>query len=101
MPSRRLTIVVVAAAAAAARVRAAEVDADTSNLFTAGLSPTGLPPATHYWCGWQAGAVGPALRTKLQALVDAGSAFVYDGEAVDPDAVLAALGLMRVVPAGV
>jgi len=97
---RRLTIVVKAAVVGSANTWAAQVDTggQGDRTFTVALSPTGLPPATHYWCGWQMDPTDDSgMRTRLAAAVAAGNAFVYDGLTVDPQTVLAGLGLQRVV----
>lgn len=100
---RRLTIVVTAAIAAVANARAKEVDTvGGERTFTEGLSLTGLPPATHYWCSWQMDDDWDArIKQKLQNAVDNGNAFVFNGNIRTPEWVLQQLGLKVVgVPLG-
>jgi len=96
--TRRLIIVVTASAAGAANARAKEVDPEGGErAFTAGLSPTGEEPATHYWCSWALRESDDgAMRTKLAAAVAAGLARVFNGNARTPESVLAELGLAMV-----
>ena len=72
--TRRLIIVVTASAAGAANARAKEVDPEGGErAFTAGLSPTGEEPATHYWCSWAVREdEDSSLYAKLAAAVAAG-----------------------------
>jgi hypothetical protein len=101
--NRRLIIVVKAAAAAAANARAKELDSEGGErTFTVGLSTTGLPPVTHYWCSWQMDDDWDArIKENLQNAVDNGNAWVFNGNIRTPEWVLQQLGLKRVeVPVG-
>lgn len=96
--TKRLLIVVTADVAAQANTHAKGVDAaGGERTFTAGLSPTGQAPATHYWCSW---AMRPAedtdLRSRLAALVGSGKVRVYDGTTTTPGQVLQTLGLQPI-----
>lgn len=95
---RRLIILVTAEIAAQANARAKELDAEGGErTFTVGLSATGAAPATHYWCNWGlTGSGDAAVRSRLGALVDAGSAKVFDGNSRAPESVLAEVGLRRI-----
>lgn len=95
--TRRLIIVVDADTAAVANARAAELDvAGGAQTFTVGLSPSGNPPATAYWCSWQmTPGWDSGIRTRLQNAINANKARVYDGLTTTPEQVLAALGLRR------
>ena len=104
MPSRRHALLVIPLAykdeanSDAAAFSGREEDLRT---FEAGkLSATGLAPATHYWCGlscseetWQALTTTYASRYPLAHIEE------YDlgADPGRPDAVLAGMGLKRIV----
>lgn len=75
------TIIVPAAQAQAAREAAAQIPGG-EGMFTAGLSPTGAEPATHYI---SSGYLPAELLASLQGIADC-----YDNEAGE---VMAALGM--------
>lgn len=94
--TERLLILIEAGVQNVANLQAAKVDTDGGGeqTFTVGLSPTGQPPATHYWCSWQ---MTPGERASfinfMEALVNSGRAWIYDGEVVTPAEILAEHGL--------
>jgi len=98
--AKRIIIVVKAAAAQAANNRAKEIDvAGGERTFTVGLSASGKLPATHYWCSWRLpDGDHDAIRSKLQAAIDANNARVFNAATTSPDEVLATLGLKRLTP---
>lgn len=95
MNNRRLLIVVTANIAANANSRAKEVDLiGGEKTFNVGLSATGNLPATHYWCSWQLGDDWDArLKEKLKQAIDAGNAWVFNGNTRTPNSILTELGL--------
>ena len=99
----RTLIVVPAADQDEANLHAAELGGPADlETFTGGLSPTGAPPATHYVC---ASAFTSAEREQVEALRAAFPDAVLvdydlDTEPERPEAVLAGLGLRRVVVEG-
>src|SRR5437016_5165644 len=65
--TQRQIIVVTAAVAATLNAHAKLVDTvGGEKTFTAGLSPTGTLPATHFWCNWQ---MQPGEKSALTTLV--------------------------------
>ena len=65
---------------------AKEADGSVDNVFSLELSPTGTPPATHYWCGW---TVTPEQHDVLKTI----EGTIFDAEQTSPDEVLTQLGL--------
>lgn len=64
--------------------------------FHAGLSPDGLPPATHLWTSW---AMTSDEKASIESLLPfLKGAQVFDGFKVTPAEVLKELGLERLTP---
>ncbi len=98
---QRLLILVAAPSQLAANQQAAKVDTDGGGelTFTAGLSPSGASPATHYWCSWQmTQAEKSSFTNYLDALVRADRCWIYDGLTTTPEQVLELHGLQRLRP---
>lgn len=114
--TKRFILLVRADLAAKGNLAASQPDTDDGGkgdqTFTVGLSATGAPPATAYWCNWamtmpQALAIRARLRGQGAtvaevALIPAGGTpattrfAVFDADDwPDPEAVLTAVGLKR------
>lgn len=113
--SERLIIVIPAARQAVANGAAKHVEWDAAageNTFTVGLSPTGLAPATHYWCNAaltptllvgvgnrlraSGATVAEATPLARSATPQAARLCVFDAADWGAEDVLSALGLKRV-----
>ena len=69
--------------------------------FRVGLSPTGALPITHYWastaCRAQVWEAFQSFEAHQATLGNARTRWLFDGLLVEPDDVLDALGLQRIV----
>ena len=87
------TIVVVALADRDAADAACAAAGLGSEIFVAGLSPTGEEPVTHFWCQTDEGA-------RIRSVLDkAGIAYRAEESPDDPEDVFEAQGL-RIMPLG-
>ena len=96
--TERLIIVQPSGASAMANVIAHSVDTIGGLLtFRVPLSPTGLPPATHFWCDW-AMQLGDrsSLVSQLGTITALLAPHIFDAAAFIPDQVLTTLGLARI-----
>lgn len=97
---QRMILVCAASVQGVANAQAKKVDTHGGEFtFTVALSPSGLPPATHYWCNWQmTSEERTALEGYLAGLKNQGLGWAYDAVEYTPEQVLDERGLQRLAP---
>lgn len=103
---RRLIIVIKAVRLVQANMRTRLVDAEGGErTFTNGLVPVGSlldTPPTHYWCSWAMRITEDSdIRARLQAWVDTGDCWVFNGNTTTPEELLVQFNMERALPVGV